>query len=388
MSKHFIVWLITLFIATGAAAQQCASSLNTISYDTAVTGSGNDDHIFTFPKFDPTLGTLVSVTVSNTITLKYSFQLENKETFSINNYKVRVVREDDISSEALQNPITYTHQQTYGPFALAGSDGVTGSGPDYTAQGPLYVMNHTYSGSTVYNTGDYLGNGSVQFNFSSTTYSIVFGSVNYNYNGTAQDTTDFSITYTYCPTWFLAADISSFNAVKRNQTDIDINWLTLNEQSNRLYELQKSSDGRNFVKLAQIPAKPEANATGSYSYQYGIGEEDKRKLIFRVKQTEQNGTVKYSALRIVDVGNSTSNQPRLFPNPSNGATNLIFSNTKKGDWQVQVCSASGQVLQTYEARNALVLQLNTNRQLPKGLYFIRATNIKTQEQFLNRLLLQ
>src|SRR5689334_4512132 len=134
--ERFIAWLCCTIISTTAAAQ-CANPMTTISYDTVVTGSGNDSYVFSFPKFDPTLGTLISVNVINKVTLKYSFQLENKESFTINNYKVRVVREDDISSDALQVPIEFTHQQTYGPYILGGNDGITGSGPDFTSQGPL-----------------------------------------------------------------------------------------------------------------------------------------------------------------------------------------------------------------------------------------------------------
>src|SRR6266700_4289670 len=119
-SKTMKIWvqllsiMVTVILSTPANAQ-CGGSLNTMFYDTIVTGSGNDYHNLSFPKFDPTLGTLVSVSFSTQVTLKYSFQLENKEAFNINNYKVRVVREDDISSNALQTPIVYTNQQTYGP---------------------------------------------------------------------------------------------------------------------------------------------------------------------------------------------------------------------------------------------------------------------------------
>lgn len=384
--ERFMAWLCFTLISTTAAAQ-CANPMTTISYDTVVTGSGNDSYVFSFPKFDPTLGTLISINITNKVTLKYSFQLENKELFSINNYKVRVVREDDISSDALLLPIVFTHQQTYGPYALAGKDGVTGSGPDFTSQGPLYVMNQTISSSIVYNTGDFMGLGSVQFYMDPITYSIVFGSANYNYNGMAVDTTDFNITYTYCPVWFLAANISSFNARKKDDTKIDIDWMTLNEESNRHYELQKSADGKSFSKVASFASNPGANQTGKYSFAYQVQATDKRKIIFRLKQVEQDGTLKYSALRIVDIKNEAGEQPQLYPNPTNGTSNLLFNNTTRGDWKVFVCNASGQVLQQYTANNALLLTLNTNHQLPKGIYFIRAINRKTDEEFVNRLVI-
>ena len=105
---------------------QCVTPLSTITFDSTLTGSGNAFHTFTFPRFDAALGTLVEVDVRAEVTLSYRFQLENKENIAINNYRVRVVRDDEISGSVLQTPITNNYQTTYGPYALAAFDGVTG----------------------------------------------------------------------------------------------------------------------------------------------------------------------------------------------------------------------------------------------------------------------
>lgn len=285
--------VITLLLPFVLQAQ-CVTPLNIVTFDTTVTGSGNAFHTFTFPKFDPSLGTLVEVNLKLEVTLKYRFQLENRENIAINNYRVRVVRDDEISGPALQTPFTHTQQVTYGPYSLAANDGAAGAGADYINIGPLYAMNHQLSETTVYNTADFLGNGNVSLDYFSSTYSIVFGSVNYNYNGTAEDTARLIVTYRYCDTWFLA--------------DKDL--------PQRARETKKK--------------------------QNGLG---------------------------------------IYPNPSNGSFNVLFSNTKRADWQVTVTTLQGQVIGQYQFTRALVGKINLQQQVAKGMYIIKAVNKRTDEQF-------
>ena len=380
---------IVFAIISVQATAQCVTPLQFRTYDTVVTGSGNSANQITFPKFDPTLGTLTEVEINAKVTMSYSFQLENKEPIPIYNYRVRVVREHEISSSALSVPLTNVFQKTYGNFLLWGADGILGSGPDYMAQGPLYVMNQSNIAYTVYNTADYLGVGNVSFDYNTSTYSIVFGSVNNNIDGTAEDTINFSITYKYCTTWFLDVNITTFTAKKKDDATIDLQWTTNNENNERYYELQKSTDGRNFKGLAQFPAKADATATGTYSYRYPVQQNDYGKIIFRIKQVEKDGTTQYSEQRIVDLKRSNVLQPHLYPNPSTGGpVTLVLNSQKRYDWDVEILSAGGQLMQRYQLKNALLVRLNTRNELQKGLYFVKVTNKKSQEQFIQRLLIQ
>jgi hypothetical protein len=380
--------ICTLFTGITASAQHtCATAPAIINYDTTVAGSGNAFHTFTFPKFDPALGTLIEVDVSTQIKLSYSFQLENKEGSSIN-YRVRVVRDDEISGMALPTPLLYSYQKTYGPYTLTQFDGVLGSGTDYMGMGPVTVLNNQIKSFTNYNTADFLGTGTVDIDYSSTTYAIVFGSLMNNFNGSSQDSTLLRVTYKYCNTFFLPADITSFTARKTSPDKVDLQWIAQNEKLNRTYEIQKSTDGRIFVGLTKMAASADAHATGSYRHQYTWQPADGNKLIFRLKQTEGDGSAKYSVIRIVERNKETSPAPRLYPNPSSGSTQLLFNHQKRGDWDVSILTTSGQLIKVYHFNNALVGRLNTNNELAKGLYMIRSVNRKTQEQFVDRLVIR
>jgi len=377
---------VILFLAIKSQAQCDANHLNTLSYDTTVNAGGNSLYNFTFPQFDPTLGTLTEVKINTKVTLVYNFRLENGEVNPVTNYRVKVFRDDEISSNALMSPLTNSYQKQYGFFSLAGTDGVPNSGPDFIQQGPLYVMNQQAINYTLSNTADFFGSGTVTFDYTTSTYSAAQGSINNIIDGSAQDAVKFNITYTYCPQIILAADITSFKTNKVNDAVIDIKWITKNEKNNRKYELQKSIDGKSFRGVTQFAAK--TAQTGSYSYTYAVQSTDNKTVLFRIKQVEENGTVKYSAVNAVKLSNKTSTDPRIYPNPAKGAANLLFSNVKRSNWEVSVYALSGQLLKRYNFNNALTGKINTTQEFEKGIYMVKSVNKTTQEQFVQQLIIQ
>jgi hypothetical protein len=383
------VLLPVLFFAVYVSNAQCANQLNTLSYDTTVNAVGNSLYNFTFPQFNPTQGTLTEVKIDTKITLVYNFKLENGETNPVSNYRVKVFRDDEISSTALLEPLLNSYQKQYGFYALAGSDGIPNSGPDYTQQGPLYVMNQKDINYTLSNTADFFGSGAVMFDYTTSTYSAAQGSINNNLDGSAQDAVNFKISYTYCPQVILAADISSFNANKINDAAIDITWITKNEKNNRNYELQKSTDGKSFGSIAQFAAAANSSQAGSYRYTYPVQPTDNNKtVLFRIKQIEPDGSAKYSVVDAVRLINKINGQPKLYPNPAKSATTLIFSNTKRSNWEVSVYTVSGHMLKRYNFNNALTGKINTGNDFEKGIYMVRSVNKTTQEEFVQQLIIQ
>lgn len=387
MLRRTVLLPVILLLAFKSQSQCDAAHTNTLSYDTTVNASGNSLYSFTFPQFDPTIGTLLDVKINTRVTLVYNFRLENGEINPVSNYRVKVFRDDEISSSALRTPLANSYQKQYGYYALAGTDGVTGSGPDFTQQGPLYVMNQQNINYTLSNTADFFGTGAVTFDYTTSTYSAAQGSINNTFDGSAQDAVKFNITYTYCPQIILAADITSFKASKVNDAVIDIKWITQNEKNNRNYELQKSTDGKTFRGVAQFVAK--TAQTSSYSYSYAVQPTDNNKtVLFRIKQVDESGTARFSAVNAIKLSSKTGSQPGIYPNPAKGAANLLFSNTKRSNWEVSVYTVSGQLLKQYNFTNSLTGKINTTQEFEKGIYMVKTLNKTTQEQFVQQLLIQ
>ena len=379
--KALVFTLLFMVILIPIRAQICADPVKIITHDTTLTGAGNASYNITFPKFNPALGTLMEVMIETRITLKYSFQLENREIIPISTYRVRVTREDELSGPTLNVPIFNSYTKQYGSYTLGANDGNTGSGPDFISVGPVYVMNRVSIANTYYNTADYLGVGNVTFDHLTTTYSSVLGSVNYNFNGQATDTVEILLNYLYCPTWFLQANLTTFRVNNINDSKVQLDWSSSNEVEGGKYEVELSRDGRNYRSVAQLNNHPDALGNGNYQYNYNIQAADKNlALLFRIKQLEKNGSIRYSGVKVIDLRKKEDLNGKIAPNPASESAQMIFSNKDRGTWMVELYSSNGLKVQQYNFNNALTGRLDKIGSLPKGVYFVKATEARTQQK--------
>jgi hypothetical protein len=366
---------------------QCAGILKSAVYDTVINGTGNDYHSITLPQFDPSKGTLVSVKLSSVISLNYAFQLENNNSVPTS-YNVQVGRNDFISSTALSSPATNMNniKNTYGSYALAASNGVTGSGPDYISVPQFSILNNynDISDSIVSSVASFLGTGNVELDYYSTTYYNISG--NYNFNSTANDVINFSITYYYCNVVLLASDITDFSATKENDESIKLMWITQNEVADRVYEIEKSADGKNFTYITSVHANTDSNNVGHYLRYFNPTSSDKDKIYFRLKEIDKNGDTKYSEIRSVDLDANT--QPvYLYPNPSNGFVNVVFNQPNK-NWQVDIFAAQGALIQRNHFSNTNLAHIDFKNRMAAGMYFIRVIDEQSQKNYLLPLSVQ
>jgi Secretion system C-terminal sorting domain len=380
-----LTWIAMLSILQTQAKAQCDSSAQYLTYDSVLIGSSNDYYNFSFPKFDATIGTLVDVTFTSKVTLNFSFTLENREPSTLN-YRVRLVRDHEISSPSLMTPLTDSRSVTYGFFRLEGDNGIPGSGPDFVQRQNLQpLLNYTVNQS-VYNTADFMGTDSVNIDYFSMASSYAMGSLNNTYTSTANDTLQLIMSYKYCPTSQLASDITNVIAYKKDKFSY-IKWNGVNESENRIYYVQRKVDGRDFVNIHKV--KADKKLEGRYEYSYK-SEQDKGKVQFRIVAVEKNGTTSVSRIRMVDYGNelTTERTMKLFPNPTSSSAQLMFSNTTRGDYDVQLMTITGQLIKQYQFKNVLMARINEQNELRKGTYMIRVINKATGEQMSQRLVIQ
>lgn len=373
---------------------QCVE--NTLAYDTTVTGTGtqSEPYQFTFPKFDAATGTLISVKVISIVTLSYSYTIENLDVNAGKSYGVKINRDDLItSSVAPAEGLEYTYTGPKQTIPLAAADATPGSGPDFRNVPPKYILNKdTAINAVLYNTSDFMGLGDVSFEYSSDVGATISGGLTIDMNGDAQDEIKFMIVYTFCNENIpLASNITAFTAAKKNDL-VDIRWLTNNEQAGRQYELLKSIDGRAFTSVEKFNAAPDMMQAGNYKYNYIPQPGEKGKITFRIKQTDADGNVEYSTIRIVDLGNAEKKPGiRIFPNPSPSGRDItiVLDDHTPGDWQVELYNVKGQLLQRQQEYHTLVSKISaTKTKLPSGLYIVRAFNKKTNEEFVERLIIQ
>lgn len=151
---------------------------------------------------------------------------------------------------------------------------------------------------------------------------------------------------------------------ERKGTTVAIEWKVENELNIREYDVERSADGRNFIKVNTIAASgsniylSEDNAPASSRY-------------YRVTAREVNGKLKYS--NIVKLGgNEAGNNITVYPNPvTNGVIKLHFENMEGGLYEVNLYDNAGKITATQtiicEGGNAMK-EMIIKRKIPAGIY--------------------
>lgn len=378
----FVLYFALAAMPRLATAQCTPSTYQAITYDTLVTGSGNTAAVFTFPKFDPSLGTLLSVKLQSVIGVGFNFSLENYEAIP-KSYTVKIGRDDAITSEAMVDDFLNSTIKSYGPYALSPFDGVAGSGTDYTYRQMNVLHNYTITDSITGAVAPFMGMGMVNFNNSPSTYSFVQGGANYSLFGSAADTTHFILTYTYCTATMLPSGITVFSATREAGQYILLGWQTVNEENGRYYDVEKSTDGSHFTKVNAVASFANGYAQGNYSYKYSITADDGDKLYFRLRRRDANGESFYSDVRSVNLYGAAAKSLYLYPNPSSRFINVSFNQPANKSWQVDILSSDGRLVQRQYFANANAAHIDFSEKLKAGTYFMRATERLTQQSHVS-----
>jgi hypothetical protein len=377
-----ILLLLAFSMLTSASFQsfaQCSSSLKSITYNTVLKGTGNNSWGFLLPQFNPALGTLIAVNISATISVRYAFTLENNSSSAVA-YTVNVNRRDSINSSTLSAPVNNWTYKTYGPFNLNATDGTTGSGSDYTNQGPLTLLNnYILNDSIVSYVVPFLGTSNAVFVYNPATTAAVAGGADYSFSENINDTMHFSLTYYYCNAVVLQTTLTGFYAAKQNDETIKLSWTTQNELPNRLYTVEKSSDGKNFSEVDTIKSV-DKNPSANYSSDYPISSTDRNRIYFQLKIVDENGDVSYSEIRIVEL-DENKQSVSLFPNPSSNFVNLVFTNSI-GNLQTDIFAANGELIQRNYFTNTNSAHINFRNKLASGVYFIKVFDRQSQKNYV------
>jgi len=357
------------------AFSQCAGAApaQTVTFDTLVTGAGNSSNQFSFPKFNPALGTLLSAELKSVVGLKYSYELENQTALN-QIFKTKIIRTDDISSIALDpSAISVVNQTPYAPFLILSHQQL-----HYGPANMNYILNNSVSDGRLVN---FMGAGTVDFDYETGTSASVQGPLPWQLNFTSVlDTTHFSITYRYCVATLLSADLLFFTATPLKDK-VSLNWRQAAVEANRLYSIELSTDGQRFTDIASIAE----NNSGNYTYTY-LNNLSKR-LYFRVQQKNVSGEIKYSNIRIIEPVQSAKNTVRVFPSLYTGG-NLTISFPDRASWQVNFYSAEGRKIAGSRHEDVFSAQLVLPAFLSNGFYTAEVINIKTQERQIARIVVQ
>lgn len=159
-----------------------------------------------------------------------------------------------------------------------------------------------------------------------------------------------------------------FKAI-RNGNSVYLNWKVSDEQNNRPYEIERSSDGVSFTSIATV----NADSRNGGIYQFNDNAPNGLILYYRLKQTDGTGRFNYVcnvqqlrlAGKILSIGNA-------YPNPVKGTALVKVTSSENRKIQIVLVNNLGQLFNKYmqqvtEGVNSLAIRLN---KAPAGTYRI------------------
>ena len=169
----------------------------------------------------------------------------------------------------------------------------------------------------------------------------------------------------------LPVELLSFSA-KTAPNQITLNWQTASEIDNAGFEVQRSTDGKDFRTLDFIEGK----GTTLEQQSYYFDDKDFRKAqlyYYRLRQIDYSGQFKYSEVITANTENGKASGI-FFPNPmSNGKASLSYTAAVEGQLQLRVFDVTGRELykQTYsvsEGGNQFDVDFSS---LGTGIFFVK-----------------
>ena len=171
----------------------------------------------------------------------------------------------------------------------------------------------------------------------------------------------------------LPVELTSFKAVANNMYVI-LNWETSTEFNNYGYEIERSMDSVNFLKIGFA----NGNGTSSEIHSYKFIDDNisvAGNYFYRLKQIDYDGSSEFSKiLNVIFAAPKEFELLQNYPNPFNPTTTIRFSVPRESELKINVYSILGQkVLTAVEGKFAAGFYKTeidaTN--LPSGIYIYR-----------------
>jgi hypothetical protein len=172
----------------------------------------------------------------------------------------------------------------------------------------------------------------------------------------------------------LPIELLSFAAIPIKGA-VDLNWKTASEINNDYFNVQRSADGLEFYDIARIEAGSSAKEIQKYNY---VDTDPlSGKSYYRLKQTDFDGTVNFSDIRMVNIDGSES-VVTAYPNPvTNGKISIDFHMAPESPTRLTVYDTMGKiVLQDVIAEGISSYSMDMTN-TPTGVYVIKGINSKS-----------
>ncbi len=263
-------------------------------------------------------------------------------------------------SGAGQTPLDYLFQYTYTPSVSTSwtSLGSVLSTSTYSMTTPdaNSVFTGTATGNNVYFRVVVGPHGTLN---TSTNYSETNVCSNYSVSGPISASVQ-------CP---LPVKLISFEGSHVGNTNM-LTWATASELDNNYFQVEKSSDGKNFTPIGQVSG--EGTSSVQHSYRFIDNSPANGINYYRLKQVDFSGAYYYSNTVALqdDASSDAAADISVFPNPNSGSFSVALMNPGL-PYTLEITDVQGQ--QVYYSSGASAPETVKISGLAQGLYIVQVT---------------
>jgi hypothetical protein len=162
-------------------------------------------------------------------------------------------------------------------------------------------------------------------------------SVNFTLDANAASSAANRFRLVFKPSIVLPVSLISISA-NRGETGATVNWKVAAERAVRQYEVERSTNGRNFSTAGTV------TATGLSNYSFADANASACTLFYRIKMVGMSGENSFSSIVKLRAGN-TKPGFNVSPNPvEGGSVNLQLMNQSAGSYNIRLVSVTGQLV--------------------------------------------
>jgi sucrose-6-phosphate hydrolase SacC (GH32 family) len=182
------------------------------------------------------------------------------------------------------------------------------------------------------------------------------------------NTSSFSGFYVNGGALLLPIELRSFTATQKGKKN-EITWETASEKNLRVFQVERSSDAKNWTKIAEVTPNQAKNYSTEDAQPFAL-------TYYRLISLDTDGQMMVSKIVSVEHRTGKLNIANVFPNPTSGALSINFENIETGSVQLFVTDLLGRQILTSsieatEGMNTTSLDLSN---IAAGTYFITLDN--------------
>lgn len=171
----------------------------------------------------------------------------------------------------------------------------------------------------------------------------------------------------------LPISLLSFDAKYKNNK-VQLNWKTASEINSKSFEIEKSVNGTDFVKITSLPGSNTSNELHTYeAFDYnplgGLS-------YYRLKQIDIDGKVNLFGIKSVNIQELTNNKLTIYKDSRTNVLDITIPNSTLAQVNISIIDMNGRILykelMNSSSENGL-FQTTIQKQFVKGVYIISIT---------------